>query len=797
MQNARNFLPMSKDEMKALGWDELDILIVSGDAYVDHPSFGAAIIGRFLQSKGFRVGILAQPDWRDVNSFTVMGRPRLFCGVTAGNLDSMLAHYTAAKKKRHDDAYTPGGSAGLRPNYPTVVYTQMIKAAFPGIPVVLGGIEASMRRSAHYDFWENKVKPSILVNSKADLLVYGMGEKPILQIAENLQNGITDFSGIRGTARLLGSKASKELEGDYNFLPSYELCLKHKKKLFELTKQIEKELNPFCGKAMVQMHSDRALIIEPPSLPLSQSELDEIYNLPFTGLAHWAYDEPVPAWTMVKDSITIVRGCAGGCSFCSLGLHQGKFIVSRSIESVLKEIHELMRRDSFRGTVSDLGGPTANLYGCKNAVSVKCRGCRRPSCLYPEICKFMKLTAADVINLYRAVRKMAGVKHVFVNSGIRMDVAVQFPQYIKELVSHHVSGHLKVAPEHFHSDVLRRMRKPDGRVYREFARLFEQENKKTGKEQYLVPYFISGFPGCTDEEMSFVEEFLLKRKWNLQQVQSFIPLPMTAAAAMYYSGIDYNTDKPLRVIKNTSSRLKQKEQLTGIDLDNPEDKKTGWRANRPGVKGSEGGFIPGKSAYRPFKDSEKGKRPERPPQFAAGADKPSASKAPDLQSGMRRSGGFGNREPAADNRSGTEGRPDSFKTGKQNFSSQSGMRRSGGKFGNRGPAADNRSGTEGRPDSFKTGKRNSASQSGVPGSGGKFGNRGPAADNRSGTEGRPDSFKTGKRNSASQSGVRRSGGKFGNREPAADNRSGRGERSVSSNRGKRGPLGKGFGRNKR
>jgi len=562
------FLPMSKAEMENLGWKELDILIVSGDAYIDHASFGAAIIGRFLLSHGFKVGIIAQPDWKNAESFKVMGRPKLFCGVTAGNLDSMLAHYTANKKKRHDDAYTPGGLSGFRPNYPTVVYTQMLKSAFPGIPVVLGGIEASMRRTAHYDFWENKFKPSILLTSKADLLVYGMGEKAILQVAEILKSGGTDFKGIKGTARLLGAKTSQELSKDYNILPSYELCLKVKKKIIELTKTIEKEQNPFCGKALVQMHGKRALIVEPSQQPLSQTEIDYIYNLPFTGRPHPSYKEEIPAFTMVKDSITVLRGCAGGCSFCSLGLHQGKFIVSRSKDSIINEISKLTKRPTFKGTISDLGGPTANLYGCANGVSPKCNGCRRPSCLYPEICKFIKLKADEAINLYRLTKKQPNVKHVFINSGIRMDVAIKFPQYIRELVKHHVSGHLKVAPEHFHSDVLRKMRKPDGKVYREFSKIFEAENAKSGKEQYLIPYFISGFPGCTEDEMSFVEDFLVKRKWNLQQVQSFIPLPMTVACAMYYSGLDYLTEKTITITKSAQKKLKQKEQLLGKEETN-------------------------------------------------------------------------------------------------------------------------------------------------------------------------------------------------------------------------------------
>lgn len=555
------FLPVSREEMDLLNWPYLDVLIVTGDAYVDHPSFGAAVIGRVLLAAGFKVGILAQPDWKDPEAFKRMGRPRLFCGVTAGNLDSILAHYTAARKKRSDDAFTPGGKSGRRPDFPTVVYTQMLKRVFPGIPVVLGGIEASMRRTAHYDFWENRIKPSILLPSKADALIYGMGEKPIVEIARRLDRGETDFTGIRGTAVLYG--ASRKLPEDFgcNRLPSCEEMAGSRKKLLETTLMIEKELNPYCGKALVQMHGDRMLVMEPPCEPLSAEELDAVYELPFTGMPHPSYEEEIPAWTMVKDSVTVVRGCAGGCAFCSLGLHQGKFVMSRSRESVLREVKRLAKRPSFRGTVSDLGGPSANLYGCANGLSGKCKGCRRPSCLFPQICSEFKLSANPAVGLYRAVRKLPGVKHVFVNSGIRMDVAVKFPAYIRELVAHHVSGHLKIAPEHIHSDVLKRMRKPSRDVLAEFCRIFDAENEKAGKKQYVVPYFISGFPGCTEYEMSFVENYLEKRRWNLQQVQSFIPLPMTVAAAMYYTGLDYATGRPLSVARSSSGRQMQKEQL--------------------------------------------------------------------------------------------------------------------------------------------------------------------------------------------------------------------------------------------
>lgn len=556
------FLPMTRKEMDDLGWPQLDVLIVTGDAYVDHHSFCAAIIGRVLLSHGYKTGIIAQPDWNNPDSFTVMGRPRLFCGVTAGNLDSMLAHYTAARKKRHDDSYSPGGRAGLRPNYPTVIYTQMLKRVFPGITVALGGVEASMRRCAHYDFWEDRIRPSILWTSKADLLMYGMGERTILEVAEKCADGSYDFSEIKGTARLAGMRETETLDrSPYVVLPSYESCLKVRKAIFDLTKAVEREMNPCCGRPLLQMHGDRALIVQPPQPPLSQEEMDEVYNLPFTKMPHPSYKEEIPAWNMVKDSITVLRGCAGGCSFCSLSFHQGKFLTSRSKESVLREIKGMVGKPFFKGVISDLGGPTANLYQCRNGVTSQCRGCRRPSCLFPQICRNIRLDASKAIDLYRAVRKTEGVKHVFINSGIRMDVAVKFPNYVREIVRNHVSGHLKVAPEHLHKKVLERMRKPEPDVFFQFVKMFEKECRDAGKEQYIVPYFMSGFPGCTEDEMQFVTEFLAKRKWSLQQVQSFIPLPMTAAAAMYYANLDYNTEKSMHVIKSRKLRQESKDLL--------------------------------------------------------------------------------------------------------------------------------------------------------------------------------------------------------------------------------------------
>ena len=597
-------LPMSRAEMLARGWAELDVLLVAGDAYVDHPSFGPAVIGRVLEAAGYRVGIVAQPDWRNADALKAMGRPRLFVGVTAGNLDSMLSNYTAARHKRKDDDFSPGGKAGLRPNHACVVYAQLARQAFPGVTVVLGGIEASMRRVAHYDYWEDKLRPSILLSSKADLLVYGMGEAAVVEAARRLEieknnpaslrHCVTassseigkrtskseaptaDLSGIRGTAVLLGAGESRKWpraagegdeqhapNGDTRFirLPSWEELQAEPKLLLRQTKLVEAEASPFCGRRLVQFHGERALLVEPPALPPTPAELDRVYELPYTRLPHPSYREAVPAFTMIRDSVTVVRGCPGGCSFCGLGLHQGKFLASRSRESVLRELRTLTAQKTFHGTVTDLGGPTANLYGCRNGRGDACRVCRRPSCLFPEICPRLEIGEAEALALLRRAATVPGVKHVFVQSGIRMDVALRQPAYLRELIRKHVSGHLKIAPEHLDPEVLRRMRKPRPEMFAEFLELFAKESAAAGKEQYTVPYFISSFPGCTERHMATVERFLKRSRWNLQQVQDYIPLPMTAAAAMYVTGLDYETEQPIPVARNAAERERQRAAL--------------------------------------------------------------------------------------------------------------------------------------------------------------------------------------------------------------------------------------------
>ncbi len=559
--DARGFLPMTREEMALRGWGELDVLLITGDAYVDHPSFGAAMIGRVLEAEGLRVGIVAQPDWRTLDSITLMGAPRLFVGVTAGNLDSMLSNYTAARHKRKEDVYSEGGVPGKRPNHAAIVYTQMARRAFPGLPVVLGGMEASMRRVVHYDYWEDKLRPSILADAKADVLVYGMGETAVREIARRLRAGQRDFTGIRGTALFLGAKAAAAADfSDCLILPSWEDIQRDKKLLLRLTKVVEAQQTPFCGKRLVQWHGNRAVVQEPPAFPLDGPDLDALYELPFQRAPHPRYRQPIPGFATIKDSIIVSRGCAGGCTFCGLGFHQGKFVTSRSVDSVLKEIRRLTELETFRGTVSDLGGPTANLFAAQNGHAEECQKCHRPSCLWPTICPVFKVDEEKQLELLRRARTQPGVKHVFVQSGIRMDVALRTPTYLKELVQHHVSGHLKVAPEHLHPEVLRRMRKPAG-DFQGFMEKFFELSAEAGKEQYLVPYFISSFPGCTGEEMGAVEQFLKRERWNLQQVQDFIPLPMTGAAAMYVTGLDINTEQPIPVVRNAGERERQKRML--------------------------------------------------------------------------------------------------------------------------------------------------------------------------------------------------------------------------------------------
>lgn len=554
-----NFLPMSMEEVKNRGWDELDIILISGDVYIDHPSFGVPLIGRYLESLGYRVGLIAQPNWRNTEDFKKLGRPRLFFGISAGAMDSMLNHYTAHKKPRSDDAYSPAGKAGLRPDRATIVYLNRVKEAYPKVPTIIGGIEASLRRLSHYDYWDNKVRKSILVDSKGDLLIFGMGEKPIEEVARRLSNGedISNIKDIRGTAVVTSSVEGVEGK-DYILLPSCEDVAKDKRAYALASRIFHLESNPFNARVLFQRHGNRYVKINPPSLPLTMEEMDKIYNLPFIKEPHLSYKEKIPALEMVKFSVTIQRGCFGGCTFCSLTEHQGRIIQSRSENSLLKEVEGLKKLKGWTGIVSDLGGPTANMYRlrCKDK-NVESK-CRRLSCVHPKICKFMDTDHSSQIKLLRKARGMEGVKRVFIASGVRYDLALGSPEYIKELTTYHVGGHLKVAPEHTSKRVLDLMKKPEIEAFNKFKNSFDKFNRDCGKEQYIVPYFISSHPGSDLKDMIDLALYLKKNRFRLQQVQDFIPTPMTLATAMYYTGYDPITFNKVYCARSVKEKRLQK-----------------------------------------------------------------------------------------------------------------------------------------------------------------------------------------------------------------------------------------------
>lgn len=555
------FLPCNREDMKAWGWEELDILLVSGDAYVDLPSFAAPLIGRVLLDAGYRVGLICQPDWKDPDALKGMGRPLLGCGVTAGNMDSMVCLYTVGRRLRKDDMYSPGGKPGLRPPMASIVYSQMCKQAFPGIPVVLGGMEASMRRLAHYDYWQDKMRPSVLVDSKADILVYGMGEKATLEIFRRLKEG-TALEGIPGTARFLGGKASSALTVDDSFvvLPDYKEMLSDKGALMRETVILEREMNPHCGKKLLQKYEARWLLVEPPMDFLTTEEFDHICELPFTGRQHPSYKETIPAYMTVRDSIPAVRGCPGGCAFCGLVAHQGRHIISRSPESILRSVEKLKKQKFFTGTISDVGGAAGNIFGHTYKDLSLCAKCRRSSCMFPEKCPNYVPDGKKLIDLLRKMRNTPGVKHIFINSGIRLDLALLQKDLTKEIIQHHVSGHMKVAPEHLHPRVLALMRKGKSGELEAFMKVFEEASKECGKEQYLVPLFISNFPGCTAEEMKVVDDFLASHSWSPQQAQDYIPLPLTMGGAMYYCGMT-SDGKAIEVNRGLAERRTQLHML--------------------------------------------------------------------------------------------------------------------------------------------------------------------------------------------------------------------------------------------
>lgn len=559
-------LPTNKQEMKERGWSEVDVIFITADAYCDHPSFGVALLSRYLESEGYKVGIIAQPDWREPQDFLKLGRPRLFFGVTAGNLDSMLNLYTSFMNLRKEDKYSPGGVAGLRPKLPTIVYTHKVQQLFPGVPVVIGGIEASLRRLSHYDFWSDKVKRSILFDSKADILVYGMGERAINEIARKLKSGmaVSDMNDIRGT--VIARKDISFLK-DYCLLPSFDEVFSSKSKFLEAFKLYSKHLNPFNAKPLVQKTDTRYCVQLPPALPLETKEMDRLYGCTFTRRAHPSYDRQggIPALKTVETSITSHRGCAASCSFCTLSLHQGRVIQSRSLESILKEAQTIASMKDFKGVISDVGGPTANMYGASCAIG---NNCAKVDCLWPELCPQYRSNEKECARVLEAVRGVKKIKKVNVQSGVRYDLLLRSEarEYFRDLCRFYVSGQLKVAPEHASDKVLKLMHKPSFKSYEKFVEVYEQLNKELGKKQYLIPYFITSHPGCDDNEAKKLAAFAKRSGFCPEQIQDFIPLPMTRSNVMYYTGCDPDTGALLAIAKKKSERMRQRQVLLGKGL---------------------------------------------------------------------------------------------------------------------------------------------------------------------------------------------------------------------------------------
>ena len=555
------YLPTTKKELQLRGWNEVDIILFSGDAYIDHPSFGAAVIGRVLEHAGYKVAIVPQPDWRgDHRDFTKLGRPRLFFGVTAGSMDSMVNHYTAAKRLRSDDAYTPEGKAGMRPDYCTITYCNILKQLYPDVPIVIGGIEASMRRLTHYDYWSNRLMPSILVDSKADLLVYGMGEKQMLAIAERMVQLVEkkkcekNFADIPQIAYL--SKHTTADHGPIVTLKSHEEAVKSKRVHAENFRLIEIESNKIHAATIIQPVGNQYVIVNPPYPTMTTQELDAIYELPFQYRPHPKYkDKHIPAYEMIRFSVCMHRGCFGGCSFCTISAHQGKQITSRSEKNILQQIHLLKELPEWKGYLSDLGGPSANMYGMHGKDMSLCEQCARPSCLHPSICKNLNQDFRPLLRIYNKVDALPYIKKAFVGSGVRYDLINE--EYGRALITRHVSGRLKVAPEHTSDNVLKIMRKPSWKQYEQFHRFFEKINTEAGLRQQLIPYFISSHPGCTNQDMQHLAEQCKRLRYRPEQVQDFTPTPMTLATTMFYTGLNPYTIEPVFVARSKEEKQKQ------------------------------------------------------------------------------------------------------------------------------------------------------------------------------------------------------------------------------------------------
>ena len=577
--NVTDFLPTSVKEMKALGWENVDVVLFTGDAYVDHPSFAAAVIGRILQANGYKVAIVPQPNWQDdLRDFRKFGQPRLFFGVTAGAMDSMVNHYTANRRRRSDDAYTPDGRHGMRPDYPTIVYTQILRRLYPDAPIVIGGIEASMRRLSHYDYWQDRLRPSILLDSPADLLIYGMGEKPIVELANRLNAGekIGDICDIRQTAMIL--PFSKDLIGnDDILLHSFEQCLKDKRSQAENFKHIEQESNRMeGGKTIWQQHGNRIVKVNPMFPAMTTGEIDASFDLPYTRLPHPRYKgKRIPAFDMIKFSVNMHRGCFGGCAFCTISAHQGKFIASRSKESIIREVKKVVEMPDFKGYITDLGGPSANMYCMGGKNRDICRKCLRPSCLHPVVCPNLDTDHSKLLEIYRAVDEIPEVKKSTIGSGVRYDLAMHQTgnqkidsvnrQYIENLISRHVSGRLKVAPEHTEDHVLSIMRKPSFSLFRQFNDIFHRIDRKFNLNQQLIPYFISSHPGCTEIDMAQLACETRDLNFHLEQVQDFTPTPMTVSTEIYYTGYHPYTLEKVFTPRRQEEKLAQRKYFFWYD----------------------------------------------------------------------------------------------------------------------------------------------------------------------------------------------------------------------------------------
>lgn len=573
MYKKTDFLPTTADEMKMLGWDQADVIIFSGDAYVDHPSFGSAVIGRTLQAAGYRVAIVPQPNWRDdLRDFKKLGVPRLFFGISAGAMDSMVNHYTANHRLRHDDAYTPGGRHGMRPDYPTIVYSEILKRLFPDVPVVAGGIEASLRRVTHYDYWQDCLRPSILADAHADMIVYGMGEKTVSAIADRLASGetISEIRDLPQTVFYCDPKESENVDSSKAIvLSSYEECLADKRKQSLNFRHVEEESNRWNGRILYQGVGKKMIRINPMWPPMSRGEIDASFDLPYTRVPHPRYKgKTIPAYDMIRHSICMHRGCFGGCSFCTISAHQGKHIASRSKESILREAKKVTEMEDFKGYISDLGGPSANMYAMGGRNKEICAKCVRPSCLHPKVCPNLDNDHSPLLDIYRRVDALPGVKKSFVGSGVRYDLAMSpsdspnvrnaNSEYIEELISRHVSGRLKVAPEHTSDRVLNCMRKPTFSLFYDFKKIFDRVNRAYGLKQQLIPYFISSHPACKETDMAELACITKDLDFHLEQVQDFTPTPMTVSTEIYYTGIHPYTGEKVFTAKTEKEKLAQR-----------------------------------------------------------------------------------------------------------------------------------------------------------------------------------------------------------------------------------------------